>query len=218
MPIMTAETAADIMSVVDGFYTGKEKSGNKLYDVDQAGVRQNLLVGAAADKADRRWNNAQEANSRLPAQRKARERNKQTVLQYGEEIWKLKKGCGNCFERACLAAYVAGELTYTNIYVAGIGDPGDHAFCLVGGSGVPAWGCAEQMDSVVSSAWVLDPWAATSCPSREYPVQFLTMMHTWTARGMRVWFSNAVFSGWIEPANFRYLTGFLKGPLTYSAA
>jgi hypothetical protein len=217
MPLMTAETAADIMGVVDGFYTGKEKSSNKLYDVNQAGTRQYALVGAAAAKADRRWNNAQEASSRIPAQRSALNRNNQTVLQYGKTIWTTNKGSGNCYERACLAAFVASELLYTGIYVAGISSPGDHAFCLVGG-GIPAWKTAEQMDGAVSTAWVLDPWAATFCPVAEYPSKFLAMMGTWTARGMRIFFHNNTFNGWIEPSNKAYLTGFLEGPLNFTAA
>ena len=215
---LPANLATNIMTMVDGFYTGKPKSGNKMYDINEAGVRQNQLVGAAADKADRRWNNAQEANSRLPAQRNTRARNGQSYLQYGRTLWTFPKGCGNCFERACLAAYLARELNVSNVFIGEITTPGDHVFCLIGGSGAP-WNSVEQMTGATTDAWVLDPWAAIACPAREYSVHFLDTLDTWTARGMRIFFPDPAtpnVARWVEPTNIDYANGFVYGPLAFT--
>lgn len=124
---------------------------------------------------------------------------------------------GNCEEMATLAGIFAYDAGIGTVWIVKIGNPGDHAFCLIGSDTPPRWKCAGFFKNDKSDAWVIDPWANVCCPLRDYERLFTQKMDKWAVQGKRIYIGDDAFpeSGWVVPNGLHYLAGFRTGILEY---
>ena len=208
MPVTQAQ-AEQVHAAVRSLFKNQYKSSNKAYLEIVEGLP---LVGTKSSEG-----------------RAARERKRASgdplfpemrtgylhALQHGIKVFAQPDGAriGNCDDMACAAGYFARFLGIGVPWVARIGAPGDHAFCILGTASTPKFTRVRDVQFDYQGSWVVDPWANTCCPLRDYPEAFSRKMDKWTADGKRIWcfLTNA----WIAPSDEAYIKGFLTGPLRY---
>ncbi len=212
MPEIDKTSAEAIHKMVrDAFTT--HKSSNKLYMKDA-----NTVDTTTAKGKTRSTNQALAASTIDDSRAKSVG---MSPVEYGKLLWDTWQGDGNCWEQACMAAYIANQQGFKNVFIGSIRSPGDHAFCFIGKEGdVPGMNYKKVRDMLGTpwGAWIVDPWANTCAIVSQYPSFFVSKMDKWTRDGKRVSLSNGAFSGWIEPNNKLYRDGFMDGPLTFEFA
>jgi len=225
------DDADRIMTEVRSFYSAGVKSNNKVYiagvpknryvnmDDPFDGKWQNWSTSMMTQKAGVRNNHANLAGLHRPAGPAG-----ESFYEFGRRIYNGGKraefSSGNCMEMAAVAAVIAIDdyhFTSAWLYVAAIGEPGDHAFCILS-MRQPPWGHANDMinGSSTTSAFVIDPWLNTVCAADEYWDAAQAKVRKWAADGKRIAWSglDGTRLGWYCPDGI-YAQAFGTSPLSF---
>lgn len=226
------DDAARIMREVRAFYAAGVKSGNKTYanappnsyiaiDDPFDGYWQAWSTAMMSNKAADRNANALSALQNRPA---PPTQGSESFYDFGRRIYNGGKradfASGNCMEMAAVSAVIAiDEYRFAPdwVYIASIGRPGDHAFCLLSIRD-PQWANAAAMvpGSTGGVAYVIDPWLNTTCKAQDYWAAAQARVAKWSRDGKRIAWTgvDGQHLGWYDPSGV-YAQCFGAGPLTF---
>ena len=119
-------------------------------------------------------------------------------MSIGEALYKQNNTMGNCGEMAAVAIYLAIHVVlvpadevsmwmFTNTK-KGKAFKSDKSF----GHSLAVLGKGE-----LTKRWVVDPWAAITCPADKYGGLLSAKLSQWTTDGKRI----AAGGNWVEPTN-----------------
>lgn len=195
-------TAKRIHDDVRFFFKWDVKSSNKRYNGSKT-----------SSKATTRNAHQSTAGTDLPIFRNTF--SGMTLAQRAQEVEKKGQGgrIGNCYEMALLAGLFASRVPVNGIWIGGVGNLGDHAFCLLGATSAPDWSCAWKMrQSTDTSLWVVDPWANVCSAAPDYYTAFFRKMDQWGDDGKEISFHGK----WVNPATSEYKLGMQIGTMSFS--
>ena len=212
----------EIMKQVRELFAAGHKSNNKQYYVDLDGIEEpdlaNRFNNIQLKKiSKRKLNSAESDNYRTPY----------VPCRYDDALAILKiprdHRSGNCDEMSSMSAFYAHRdymVAKDRLYIADIGAPADHVFCVVTDAG--GAGGDVQFDTVTAFTrsaaamdWVIiDPWLHVCCRGRDYLIKGNEQLGKWGRGGKRVsWAHGSQGSGWYPPHG-EYKDEFAKGPVT----
>jgi hypothetical protein len=225
------DDAARILQEVRAFYAAGVKSANKAYitgvpndqtvDINDPfdDKWQDWSTAMMAQKAEIRNNNVLESQQNRPPGPKGG-----SFHEFGKRIYNGGKRAeftsGNCMEMAAVAAAIAIDSYHFEsawLFIAAIGAPGDHGFCMLS-MREPTWRRANEMvkGSSTSVAYVIDPWLNTACAANEYWEAAQAKVKKWANDGKRVaWRGmDGKQLGWYCPDS-AYSLAFGTSPLSF---
>lgn len=128
---------------------------------------------------------------------------------------------GNCFQMACVSAYLAKNVSKTNssVYIAHMTDF-DHAFCVViSGKSSPAMLEFKSFDGIakLDGVIVIDPWLNVFSLAKDYLELAAKKFNRWTSRGKRILvIGTDEREHWLVP-NGEYKENFMKSGIRLSS-
>lgn len=210
MPTELQFAAREAFTRARRFYKGGVKGANKQYDLTLP------LPQYSPEELQRaRHRNANAAFFLRCYQQRTLLRTGPTRFSYlgaGNRLRFTGDSRGQCGEMSCVAISCFCELMpRAPVYLVAIGDPGDHAFVLVGTRPRVFRSVADLAKvSPSDDSWAIDVWANIFCHSSQYENRFREKMAKWDDDGKVVHMGRR----WRSPAG-TYVDINMTAPLTY---
>ncbi|MCU1248902.1 MAG: hypothetical protein JWQ49_1931 [Edaphobacter sp.] len=172
---ITQGDANRLLAQARAIYKGGWKSGNKIY-ISEPGAppQQKHLIRNA---------NAQSAKDHIP---ELRTQAFEPPSAYGQMIVEDDQHAGNCGEMSAVVAYYCQFLPSwqqgaCRVYYCKVLHPGDHAFIVLSGNGMPPpyHRLAQTSLLIGANFWVVDCWLNIACPFGQYLNRAIDKLREW---------------------------------------